>query len=74
MRPRFFFACGYNRRKSCESFLAEAVASPPCRLAFGAPFYFDCNVSPVPDEVTSTAATGTIGQHGGVAVSARFEL
>jgi RNA polymerase sigma-70 factor (ECF subfamily) len=34
------------------------------RLAFGAVFYFDRNVSPAPDEVTSTTATGVSGQYG----------
>jgi hypothetical protein len=34
------------------------------RLAFGAVFYFDRNVSPAPDEVTSTTATGVSKQYG----------
>jgi RNA polymerase sigma-70 factor (ECF subfamily) len=33
-------------------------------LAFGALFYLDRIVSPAPDEVTATAATGVSGQHG----------
>jgi RNA polymerase sigma factor (sigma-70 family) len=39
----------------------------PCRLAFGAIFYFDCTVSPAPEEVTSTTRIGASGQYGGAA-------
>ena len=37
------------------------------RLAFGAVFYLHRTVSPAPDEVTSTTATGPLAQQGGTA-------
>ena len=43
---------------------AEAAAVTATRLAFNAIFYLDLTVSPAPDEVTSTTATGVGGPHG----------
>jgi RNA polymerase sigma factor (sigma-70 family) len=44
---------------------AKAAAVTASRLAFGDVFYLDRTVSPAPDEVTSTTATGVSGLHGG---------
>src|SRR5215467_12882406 len=46
---------------------AKAAAATASRLAFGAIFYLDRNVSPVPDEVTSTTGIGASGQYRGAA-------
>src|SRR5438045_7936860 len=43
------------------------VASSPCRLAFGAIFWFHRPVSAAPHEVTSTPASDASRQHHGVA-------
>jgi hypothetical protein len=46
---------------------AKAAAVTACTLAFGAVFYLDRNVSPAPDEVTSTTGIGASGQYAGAA-------
>src|SRR5262249_20261265 len=55
--------------RPCFSISGFCVSKPECDpgLVFGAIFWFDCSVSAGPDELTSTIATGTTKQQGGVA-------
>src|SRR5436190_2330725 len=46
---------------------AKATTVTTSRLAFGDVFYLDRTVSPAPDEVTSTTASGASAQHGAAA-------